>query len=58
MAYSAPFQDIRLRNLSDPDFDLSRSLKVICDDAIGLSTILSYYCLRVTYGLNLLLYKI
>ena len=33
---SAPLQDIRLRNLSDLEFDLSRSLKVICDDVIGL----------------------
>ncbi len=33
----APVQDIRLRNLSDLEFDLSRSLKVICDDVIGFS---------------------
>ncbi len=32
----APLQDIRLRNLSDLELDLSRSLKVICDDVIGL----------------------
>ncbi len=32
----APLQDIRLQNLSDLEFDLSRSLKVICDDVIGL----------------------
>ena len=28
---------IRLRNLSDLDFDLSRSLKVECDGVIGFS---------------------
>ncbi len=33
---SAPLQDIRLQNLSDLEFDLSRSLKVKCDDVIGL----------------------
>ena len=33
---SAPLQDIRLRNLSDLDFDLSGSLKVKCDGVIGL----------------------
>ncbi len=27
----APLQDIRLQNLSDLEFDLSRSLKVECD---------------------------
>ncbi len=32
----APLQDIRLRNLSDLEFDLSGSLKVICDDVVGL----------------------
>ncbi len=34
---SAPLQDMRLRNLSDLEFDLSRSLKVKCYDVIGLS---------------------
>ncbi len=34
---SAPLQDIRLQNLSDLEFDLSRSLKVKCDDVIGLA---------------------
>ncbi len=34
---SAPLQDIRLRNLSDLEFDLLRSLKVQCDIVIGLS---------------------
>ena len=33
---SAPLGDIRLRNLNDLEFNLSRSLKVICDDVIGL----------------------
>ncbi len=33
----APLQDIRLQNVSDLEFDLSKSLKVICDDVIGLS---------------------
>ncbi len=33
---SAPLQDIRLQNLSDLEFDLSRSFKVECDDVIGL----------------------
>ena len=33
----APLQDIRLRNLTDLEFDLLRSLKVICDYVIGLA---------------------
>ncbi len=33
---SAPLWDIRLCNLSDLDFDLSRSLKVKCEGANGL----------------------
>ena len=33
----APLQDIRLQNLTDLEFDPSRSLKVMCDDVIGLS---------------------
>ncbi len=33
---AAPLQDIRLRNVSDLDFDLSSSLKVKSDDVIGL----------------------
>ena len=32
----APLRDIRLLNLGDLDFDLSRSLKVKCAGAIGL----------------------
>ncbi len=35
---TAPLQDIRLRNLSDTDFDLSMSLKVKCDGVIWLHT--------------------
>ncbi len=34
---SAPLQDIRLKYLSDLDFDLSMSLKVECDGIIGFS---------------------
>ncbi len=34
---SAPLEDIRLQNLKDLEFDLSRSLKVKCDDVIGLA---------------------
>ncbi len=33
---SAPLQDIRLQNLSNLAFDLSRSLKVKCDSVIEL----------------------
>ena len=33
----APLRDIRLYNLSDLDFDLSRSLKVKCHGVIGLA---------------------
>ncbi len=32
----APLQDIRLQNLTDLQFELSRPLKVICDDVIEL----------------------
>ncbi len=38
----APLQDIRPRNLSDLDFAHSRSLKVKCDDVIGLYIMVSY----------------
>ena len=31
---SAPLQDTKLRNLSDPDFNLSKSLKAKCDSVI------------------------
>ncbi len=34
---SAPLQDIRLPNQSDLELDLSRSLKVKCDDGIRLA---------------------
>ncbi len=33
---STPLQDIRLQNWSDLEFHLARSLKVKCDDVIGL----------------------
>ncbi len=36
MPNSAPLQDISFRNLSDLDFDLSRSLRVKCDSVTGL----------------------
>ncbi len=32
----SPLQAIRLQNLSDLEIDLLRSLKVICDDVVGL----------------------
>ena len=34
---AAPLQDIRLEKLIDLDFDLSKSLKVKCDNAIRLT---------------------
>ncbi len=34
---SLPFRDIRLRNMSDLEFDLSRLLKAKCQGVIGLS---------------------
>ncbi len=33
---SAPLRDTRLPNLSDLEFDLSRSLRIRCDSIIGL----------------------
>ena len=33
---SAPLQDIKLRNFNDPEFDLTRSLKVKCHGTTGL----------------------
>ncbi len=45
-----PLQDIRLQNLSDLEFNLSRSLKVICDDVIGLPT----YAFLLMFNSNLL----
>ncbi len=48
---SAPLQDRRLRNMSDLEFDLSRSLKVKCDDVIGLAIhgfLLTYTCVTLT----------
>ena len=34
---SAPLRDMKLRNLSDLDFDLSRSLKAKCVGVIGVA---------------------
>ncbi len=52
---SAPFRDIRLQNQSDLLFDLSRSVKVICNNLIRFPIyILSYRCLLVTHGLTML----
>ncbi len=47
---SSPLQDKRLQNLSDLEFDLSRSLKVKCDDVIGLVIIRGYLliCTAIT----------
>ena len=50
--YSAPLRDIAIQNLSDLDFDFSRSLRVKCNSVIGLPV---YAFLIVTYGLTLLL---
>ena len=54
---SAPLRNIRLRNLSDPDFGLSMSLKVKCD-VFGLPIYAFLLMLTVTHGLTLLRYKI
>ena len=45
---SAPLRNIRLRNLSHLEFDLSRSLKVICNSVFGLSIYAFLLCLIVT----------
>ena len=50
--------DIRLLNLGDIDFDLSRSLKVKCDSAIDCPYMVSYSWLIVTYCLTRLFCKI
>ena len=42
---SASLRDIRLQNLSDPEFDLSRSLKVKSNGAVGLPIYDPYKCL-------------
>ncbi len=49
----APLQDIRLRNLSDFDFDVSRSLKVKCSGGIGLSIYGFLLIYTITTGLSL-----
>ncbi len=45
----APLQDIMLRNMSDLEFDLSRSLKVICNDV----TELPIYAFPLMFNSNL-----
>ncbi len=58
---SAPLQDVMLRNLSDLDFDLSRSLKVECDGIIGFLDSSSFssdsdsnfFSYRLLLGLNI-----
>ena len=56
---SAHLQDIKLQNLNDLDFDLSMSLKVKCNGAIGLAhmvySILMF--IMITYGLTRLVYE-
>ncbi len=42
---SAPLQDIKLRNLSNLDFDLSKPLKVECNGVIGFPI----YCFLFIY---------
>ena len=58
-AKSAPLSYTRLQNLSDFDFDLSRSFKVKSDNAVGHPI---YYFLLMfnsnIYGLTLLFYEI
>ncbi len=46
---SAPLQDIRLQNVSDLEFDLSRALKVKCDIVIGLNT----YAFLLMFNINI-----
>ncbi len=54
----AHLRDIRLQNLSDLDFNLSRPFKVKCCGATGLPYLVSYYSLKLIYGLPQLLYEI
>ncbi len=49
---SAPLRDIGLRNRSDLDTDLSRSLKSNVIAPMDSTYILFYYCLIVTYDLT------
>ncbi len=46
---SAPLRDTKLRNLSDYDFELSRSLKVKCDGVIGLA-IYGFLLIYISYS--------
>ncbi len=48
---------IALQDLSDLDFDLSRSLRVKCDSVIGFPMYAFLLILIVSYGLTVLLYK-
>ena len=48
---SVPLQDIRFRNVSDLDFDISRSFKVKCDDVIGLSIYGFLFSMSVSHRL-------
>ena len=43
---------MRVSNLADLEFDLSRSLKSNVKVSLDASYMVSYYCLIVTYGLN------
>ena len=55
---SAPFRDMKLRNLSDLDFDLSRSPKVYCLGAIGLPIHGFLFMFNNNMGLSRLLCEI
>ena len=47
---SAPLQDNRVGNLSDLEFDLSRSRKIKCDGVIGLSIYgFLFICIATAY---------
>ncbi len=55
----APLQGIKLQNVSDLEFDISRSLKVKCDDVIGLvihGFLLTYTVIMVITCLTLTSY--
>ncbi len=45
--------DIRLQNLSDTEFDLSRSLKVKCEGATGLTISGFLFIFNTNIGTNL-----
>ncbi len=54
----APLHDIRLGNLGDLDFDLSRSLKVKSNGAFRLPIYCFLFVFIVTQGQSRLLYEI